>query len=1091
MRVSLASLSVLAVSLAALPAAQERADADEFAGPPIHAPVVQDWSWYPYELRPPFDSVGFADDEDLGVIHAGSARFRAGEPAPIPAELHVGEAPGSAFRPGWFLVHFANGVRPADRDVLDALTGPVRRADGTTLHRWYLPESTYAAWVADAGVLEALRGASRVEWVGRYQPAYKLDASIGRVAVSSVERRDRPFWRLHVDLIPGHSAAVVAQQLRALGAFVIDEVHVRGERGYDVHFLAVDALASDLVDIAQVEGVRTIQEAPDGRVTWDLSAGGKLQAKTLTSDNGGASIVNAANFPLWVLHDLQGQRQLIGVVDTALDFGNTGTAGCATGFPNANISNWGFADPDLGTLLLDNVVGGGVSLKVPRADLLGGATLQAGLDTSPGADPEEEHGCAVAGAALADYFGNDDTTWWEHDVDAWEVWAPTNFSGLIGPSIAHEAQLYFTPVDDDGAFAWEFVGEFETNMATTLANMAAAGACASVHSTGIVEAFNVYTELSAVHDLAAFDHPDLLQVVAAGNCGEPALNPFCTDPGGEQLTSQAVTKNVLTVGASDDVLRPEARAVFSSAGPRFDGSRKPDLLAPGTDSAPRPGGGPSLLMLPNNDGAGDGSCLYQFTQGTSFAAPIAAGAAALVHQYFEEGRYPGTESISDPSAALMKAMLVAAGDRLTGANLEGTDFPSFTQGWGEPVLFDVLDLPGSPNRLVVTDVSSADGLADKDEVPGQIDVRVFSSAEPLRITLVYTDEPSPAGTGKAQVNNLNLRVNRPDGLSYLGNYFDGVAGESIYGGFFDGKNNVECVYDENPQPGIWRIRVDPSNGPYSEGQGYALVVSGDVAEAQNPEQWYISLAQSAWVPGLGTVKDEDVFVYSPADDSRAMYFDGSDVGIGIADVDALSVRADGNILMSFRHGRNIPGLTGGPDGELVDDSDLVLFTFTQSGEDTQGSFSFFFDGSDVGLSSPSEDVVAVHEAGNGDITVSTLGPGSVPGVFLFRDEDAITFTPTSTGADTAGTWVPLFDGGDVAMKSNDEDIDAITGDGAEIVFSTTGDLAAKGTNGANEDLFWFHGTFGPQTSGRISRVLDLSELGINPNKDVDGVSLRF
>ena len=54
--------------------------------------------------------------------------------------------------------------------------------------------------------------------------------------------------------------------------------------------------------------------------------------------------------------------------------------------------------------------------------------------------------------------------------------------------------------------------------------------------------------------------------------------------------------------------------------------------------------------------------------------PFAAGAAALVHQYFEEGRYPGLEPLNDASAALMKAMLINAGHRLTGANLgDGTE----------------------------------------------------------------------------------------------------------------------------------------------------------------------------------------------------------------------------------------------------------------------------------------------------------------------------------------------------------------------------------------------------------------------------------
>ena len=104
-----------------------------------------------------------------------------------------------------------------------------------------------------------------------------------------------------------------------------------------------------------------------------------------------------------------------------------------------------------------------------------------------------------------------------------------------------------------------------------------------MHSTGIVEANNKYTAVSVVHDTAGYDYPDLLQVIAAGNCGVGTFPPFCGKPATKQLTSQAVVKNALTVGASQDVLAPNDRASFSSAGPTFDGRWKPDILAPGTD----------------------------------------------------------------------------------------------------------------------------------------------------------------------------------------------------------------------------------------------------------------------------------------------------------------------------------------------------------------------------------------------------------------------------------------------------------------------------------------------------------------------------
>ena len=42
----------------------------------------------------------------------------------------------------------------------------------------------------------------------------------------------------------------------------------------------------------------------------------------------------------------------------------------------------------------------------------------------------------------------------------------------------------------------------------------------------------------------------------------------------------------------------------------------------------------------------------------------------------------------------MKAMLINAGHRLSGANLGSGLYPNEYQGWGEPNLSDVLDLGG-------------------------------------------------------------------------------------------------------------------------------------------------------------------------------------------------------------------------------------------------------------------------------------------------------------------------------------------------------------------------------------------------------------
>ena len=1163
MHVTSLGMLCLVATLSTSAVAQDR-EAKVVVGPPAPAVTSQDWSWYPLAEKPPFVGDLVEDEDAHDLIHAGAALFTAGDPPVLPAELRL-DADRGSFSPGWFIVHFDAPVRADDKAWLDDLTGPTTRGDGTSVARWYLPNQAMVAWVDSPAVRAELIEGDNVSWVGRYEPAYKLDPSLGTAPLTSPDRVGRTTWQLNLDLIPGHPAENVAAAVRALGGTVLETVELRGRSVYDVRFVVAQVTGAQILPLARIEGVRMIQESGDGLAMYDVSGGGKLQNRQLAVDDGTNSpIVTAASFPLWVTHDLQGQGQLVGIVDTSLDWNNVGTTGCNFGFPNTAIDNYGFALPNLSTLLIGSVGTGGVNLKIPRSDELGGATLL-GIDAN-------EHGAGVAGAAAADFYGNDDTRWWEHDVDTWESWAPSNYSGLLGPGIAHEAQIFFTPVmDSNNGFRWESFGEFEAHMNTTLDNMANAGVSATSHSVGLAEASNTYTQVSVVHDTNAFDHQDMLQCMAAGNDGAVA----------NALSSQAVVKNSLTVGASDDVLKPEDRATFSSIGPSFDGRTKPEVMVPGTDTAPRTGGVSSLLILPNTNGSSSASCKYQWTSGTSFSAPTATGASALVHQYFEELRYPGTGAVPDPSSALIKAMLVNAGHRLTGANLGNGQYPNSYQGWGEPDLSSVLDFGSGARSTIVTDIPSAAGFNGSGSANETLTFNVDGSSQNLRVTLVWTDEPGSAGTGKKLINDLDLRVTAPGGTTYGGNVFNGTTGFSITGGSADTLNNTENVHLASPATGAWTATVDPGAGNYAVGQGFALVVTGDVSESggggpqapvagfsgsplsgQGPllvsftdqstgdiDTWswtfgdggssnaaspshsytspgtydvtltvtgpggsdgetkngyvtvdpppptggglyYISFLATTTVPGVGNVRDEDVVTYDPSSDTWAWYFDGSDVGIGSTDINALHVLADGTLVMSFNASNfSVPGLTGGPNGTTVEDSDLVLFAFTQSGSNTSGSFQFIFDGSDVGLTTNGEDIDGVYEFPGGGLAISTLGSAGVSGVSGVRDEDVMLFNATQFGSTTTGTWSMYFDGSDVGFSSSSsEDLSAVTfEDGEDMLFSTVGNWSASGGSGTDEDVGRFSGTFGASTSGSASLELDLSALGIDVSEDVDGL----
>jgi hypothetical protein len=177
-----------------------------------------------------------------------------------------------------------------------------------------------------------------------------------------------------------------------------------------------------------------------------------------------------------------------------------------------------------------------------------------------------------------------------------------------------------------------------------------------------------------------------------------------------------------------------------------------------------------------------------------------------------------------------------------------------------------------------------------------------------------------------------------------------------------------------------------------------------------------------------------------------MVFDGSDVGV-TGEVDAFHFLDADSILFSLN---NAITLTG---AGAVQNYDIIRFDATSLGSTTAGVFSLYFDGEDVGVSGSAENVDAIDLLPDGRVIVSTTGNFSVPGV-SGQDRDLIAFTPTTLGASTSGAWAMYFDGSDVALNVNAEDIDgvAIATDGA-IYLSTLDAFAVSSLTGADEDVF--------------------------------------
>jgi serine protease AprX len=363
-------------------------------------------------------------------------------------------------------------------------------------------------------------------------------------------------------------------------------------------------------------------------------------------------------------------------------------------------------------------------------------------------------------------------------------------------------------------------------------------------------------------------NPEVLVVIAAGNSGVAPEGWV----GFHTVGSPASSKNALTVGASDTDRAeidttwgaynkknfpappcsdermsgdPDCPAALSSRGPTDSEAVKPDLLAPGTYIlAPRAQGARiHFLDVPSDGAAANGA--YGYLGGTSMAAPVVAGCAAVLREYLREERH-----FANPSAALLKAMLIASARRIKARDLpeelrEEIGYPDFDQGFGRVDLKNILPHDGAPagRRLEYDDVrqDSPKALASRGSVLAQQSYNFTvadGDAGPLRVVLAWTDWPSDGVQ-----NNLHLKLTPPEGTPVYGNADHRVArrkadellerylqGTTERPPALDKRNNVEQIAIDQPTPGDYVLNVIAENTPKPP-QGYALCVVGGLTGA--------------------------------------------------------------------------------------------------------------------------------------------------------------------------------------------------------------------------------------------------------------------
>ncbi|MEN6521869.1 MAG: S8 family serine peptidase [Armatimonadota bacterium] len=355
---------------------------------------------------------------------------------------------------------------------------------------------------------------------------------------------------------------------------------------------------------------------------------------------------------------------------------------------------------------------------------------------------------------------------------------------------------------------------------------------ARIHSNSWGDSSNpgYYSSESYYTDQFIWNHKDMVILFSAGNEGTDT-NPADGKIDADSIGYPGTAKNIICVGATESVLsnmtttwgstgytteplysdkvsnNSSGMAAFSSRGPCNDGRIKPDICAPGifviSDQSQCPGAGTL---------SGSYNSHYAYGAGTSMATPLVAGACVLTREYY-------VEKGMSPSAALIKATLLnGAFDMKPGQYTSPQEIPTrpnSVEGWGRLDIRNSI-IPASPRIIYPYDIST--GLS----TGGSSIFHIYnvSGTSPLRVTLAWTDYPASSGASVALVNDLDLKVTTPSGVTYNGN------------STIDRRNNVEGVdFATNPAVGMYTITVTGYNIPYGP-QPYALVVSGAVLPLQ-------------------------------------------------------------------------------------------------------------------------------------------------------------------------------------------------------------------------------------------------------------------
>jgi len=640
----------------------------------------------------------------------------------------------------------------------------------------YLPHHTYLLYADYATAMKARNGPG-VLWVGAFKPSHKL-------ILDTFFSGDVNSQSIYITLVPEYllpaserRTLANAQRIAAAWTAAVASSQVQGVAAIDA--ASPDRIVVSLANGADLEAVlRFFAERPEshwmepGPVYRALN---KFAARVVIDNDAAGDRSFTDN------KGIDGTGQIVGLADSGLDYSICYFEDSSVAPPSDSVNA-------TARKVVQYVVGTGGNMF----------------------DDPNGHGTYVAGTIAGNSTQSGDTN--------------TNLNG-----VAPGAKLHFTDIS-----SVEGVLNIPADETALFQSAAAAGAKIFVVTWGSGNTSFYTTQAQAIDQWIITQQTGLV-IIAAGNSGfgQKVNNSRAS------LTNEAVSKNALVVGSClstlegflqgiagdqqqdyigyDALYGTQTLSDFSGRGPTADGRIKPDIVAPGE----------SL------NSATTAFCGVPTTaKGTSSAAAVAAGVAALLGQYLAAGYLPaGTPSFTgyykDQPSAVMKALMIHSGQSLllqaTETGFTGLGYPGNGQGFGRIELDQILLFENSSLSLAV--YSNRAGDLTHEVAKGASNRYCFTAHETtqyIKATLYWHDPPNSPSAGIAAVNNLDLVLIDTTGKEYRTNTADD--------GQFDQLNNVEQIVFKNPTPGIYVLYVYGAQVVGSNAtQAYSLVLSSNNA----------------------------------------------------------------------------------------------------------------------------------------------------------------------------------------------------------------------------------------------------------------------